>query len=175
MAPGFKAIYDSVGPTQELLNSKGGITVGDTHYTIEIVAYDDQSTTDGAMTAINKLIEDGVKYLYAPMFMPNNLAIAQLCEENKIIRIKSFGAGNDRGQPRQPVHVLQQLGRGEHRALLRLRAAKYPNVKKVAIIAPDDPGGATYIELIKAAIAAHGLEKCTSSSTRSRPRTTTPS
>jgi len=45
------------------------------------------------MTAINKIIQDGVKHLYAPMFMPNNLAIAQLCEENKIIRIKSFGAG----------------------------------------------------------------------------------
>jgi len=80
MAPGFKAIYYAVGPTEELLNSKGGLVIGDTKYDIGIVAYDDQSTTEGAMTAINKIIQDGVKHLYAPMFMPNNLAIAQLCE-----------------------------------------------------------------------------------------------
>ena len=159
MAPGFKAIYDAVGPTQELLNSKGGVTVGDTHYTIEIVAYDDQSTTDGAMTAINKIIQDGVKYLYAPMFMPNNLAIAQLCEENKIIRIKSFGAGAIEVNPDNPFMFFSNSGVGNIEPFYEYATAKYPDVKKVAIVAPDDPGGATYVDMVKATIAANGLEE----------------
>ncbi|MCE5254397.1 MAG: ABC transporter substrate-binding protein [Actinomycetia bacterium] len=159
MAPGFKAIYDAVGPTEELLNSKGGLVIGDTKYDIGIVAYDDQSTTEGAMTAINKIIQDGVKHLYAPMFMPNNLAIAQLCEENKIIRIKSFGAGAIEVNPDNPFMFFANSGVENISPFYDYALTKYPNVKKVAIIAPDDPGGATYIELLKAAIAAHGLEE----------------
>ncbi|MBN1320621.1 MAG: ABC transporter substrate-binding protein [Thermoleophilia bacterium] len=159
MAPGFKAIYDSVGPVKELLNSKGGVTVGDTHYTIDIVAYDDQSTTDGAMTAINKIIQDGVMYLYAPMFMPNNLAIAQLCEENKIIRMKSFGAGAIEVNPDNPYMFFTNAGVENIEPFYDYAAGKYPDVKKVAIVAPDDPGGSTYVELVKAAIASHGLEE----------------
>lgn len=157
MAPGFKAIYDSVGPVQELINSKGGFTVGDTQYNIEIVAYDDQSSPEGAITAINKLIGDGVKYLYAPMFMPNNLAIAQLCEENKIIRVKSFGAGNIEVNPENPYMFFVNSGVENITPFYDYALQKYPNVKTVAIIAPDDPGGATYIELLKQAIKDHGL------------------
>ena len=78
------------------------------------------------MTAINKLIGDGVKYLYAPMFMPNNLAIAQLCEENKIIRIKSFGAGNVEVNPQNPFMFFSNSGVENIDALLRLRAAEVP-------------------------------------------------
>ena len=52
MATAFKAMYDAVGPTQELLNEEGGLTIGDTHYSIELTFYDDQSTTAGGVTAI---------------------------------------------------------------------------------------------------------------------------
>lgn len=159
MAPGFKAIYDSVQPTQDLINSKGGFTVGDTQYNLEIIAYDDQSSPEGATTAINKLIQDGVKFLYAPMFMPNNLAIAQLCEENEIVRIKSFGAGAVEVNPDNPFMFFANSGVENIEPFYDYVTAQYPDVKKVAIIAPDDPGGATYVELVKAAIASHGLEE----------------
>lgn len=159
MAPGFKAIYDSVKPVQELINSKGGFKVGADTYNIEIVAYDDQSSPEGATAAINKLIEDGVKYLYAPMFMPNNLAIAQLCEENKIIRIKSFGAGSIEVNPQHPFMFFSNSGVENITPFYDYALQKYPDVKRVAILAPDDPGGATYIELIKQAIKEHGLEE----------------
>lgn len=158
MAPGFKAIYDSVKPTQDLLNSKGGFTIGDTRYNIEIVAYDDQSSTAGAMSAINKLIEDGVKFLYPPMFMPNNLAINQLCEENKILRIKTFGAGADEVNPNNPFMFFANSGVENIELFYKFAIAKYPNVKKIAVITPDDPGGATYQKLIKETIAANGLD-----------------
>ncbi len=159
MAPGFKAIYDAVKPTEELLNSKGGVKVGDTQYKIEIVAYDDQSTTDGAMTAINKIIQDGIKYLYAPMFMPNNLAIGQLCEEGEIIRMKSFGAGAIEVNPDNPFMFFTNSGVENIEPFYKYATAKYPDVRKIAIIAPDDPGGSTYVDLVKATIQSNGLEQ----------------
>ena len=124
------------------------------------MAYDDQSTTEGAMTAINKLIEDGVKYLYAPMFMPNNLAIAPAVRReqdhsHQVVR------GRRRSKSTRTTPTCSSPTRAWRTSTRSTTtpSQKYPNVKKVAIIAPDDPGGATYIELIKAAIAAHGLEE----------------
>jgi branched-chain amino acid transport system substrate-binding protein len=158
MATAFKAMYDAVGPTAELLNEMGGFTIGDTQYDIEIVFYDDQSTTAGGMTAINKLIGDGVKYVIPPMFMPVNLAIAQLCEENKILRMKSFGAGQVEVNPQNPFMFFSCSGVGNIKPFFDYALPKYPNVKTVAVISPDDPGAATYQEMIKAEYAARGIE-----------------
>lgn len=126
MATAFKAMYDSVGPTQELLNEEGGVTVGDTHYTIELTMYDDQSTTAGGLTAINKLIGDGVKYVSPPMFMPVNLAIADLCEQNKLMRVKSFGAGNVEVNPENPYMFFSCAGVSYFGAVLGLRFGEVP-------------------------------------------------
>ena len=158
MATAFKAMYDAVGPTQELLNEEGGVTVGDTHYSIELTFYDDQSTTAGGLTAINKLIGDGVKYVIPPMFMPVNLAIADLCEQNKIMRVKSFGAGNVEVNPENPFMFFSCAGVSYFESFYDYALAKYPNVKKIAVITPDDPGGASYQELIKKLYAARGIE-----------------
>jgi hypothetical protein len=51
-----------------------------------------------ALTAINKLLGDGVKYVVPLLFMPIKLAIAQICEENTSIALimttfKSEGGG----------------------------------------------------------------------------------
>jgi branched-chain amino acid transport system substrate-binding protein len=158
MATAFKAMYDSVKPTEDLLNEMGGVTVGDTHYKIQINFYDDQSTTAGGMTAINKLIEDGVKYVVPPMFMPVNLAIAQLCEENKIMRVKSFGAGNVEVNPQNPLMFFSCSGVANIVPFFDYALGKYPDIKTVAVISPDDPGAATYQALIKQEYAKRGIE-----------------
>jgi branched-chain amino acid transport system substrate-binding protein len=158
MATAFKAMYDSVGPTQELLNEEGGVTVGDTHYSIELTFYDDQSTTAGGVTAINKLIGDGVKYVSPPMFMPVNLAIADLCEQNKIMRVKSYGAGNAEVNPENPFMFFSCAGVSYEASFYDYALAKYPNVKKIAVITPDDPGGTTYNTLLKEIYAKLGIE-----------------
>jgi len=158
MATAFKAMYDAVKPTEELLNEEGGLTIGDTHYTIKLTFYDDQSTTAGGVTAINKLIGDGVKYVVPPMFMPVNLAIADLCEQNKIMRVKSFGAGNVEVNPQFPMMFFSCAGASYEASFYDYALQKYPNIKKIAVITPDDPGGETYQELIKKIYAAKGIE-----------------
>jgi len=158
MATAFKAMYDSVKPTEDLINEMGGLTIGDTHYKIQIVFYDDQSTTAGGTTAVNKLIQDGVKFLVPPMFMPINLAIAQLCEENKIFRIKSFGAGNVEVNPQNPMMFFSCAGVGAFTPFYDYALQKYPNIKKVAVISPDDPGAVTYQQIVKQYYASKGIE-----------------
>jgi len=158
MAAAFKAMYDSVGPTQELLNEMGGLTLGDTHYTIEIDMYDDQSTTAGALTAINKLIADGVKFVVPPMFMPNDLAIAPLCEEKKIIRVKSAGAGNAEVNPDNPCMFFSASSLTNMEPFYSHVMGKYPNVKRVAVITPDDPGGKTFEDMIRTIYEKLGIE-----------------
>jgi branched-chain amino acid transport system substrate-binding protein len=158
MATAFKAMYDSVGPTEDLLNEMGGITIGDTHYTIDIIFYDDQSTTAGGTTAANKLIQDGVKYLVPPMFMPVNMAIAQLCEENKIFRIKSFGAGEVEVNPDNPLMFFSCAGVPGFMPYYDYAMQKYPDIKKVAVISPDDPGAITYQKIVKQYYASQGIE-----------------
>ncbi|NLV71652.1 MAG: ABC transporter substrate-binding protein [Actinobacteria bacterium] len=158
LATAFKAMYDSVGPTQEILNEEGGCTVGDTHYTIELTMYDDQSTTAGGMTAISKLIGDGVKYVVPPMFMPINLAIAQTCEENKIMRVKSAGAGAAETNPENPYMFFSFSSFTLMEPFYEYALAKYPEIKKVAVITPDDPGAVTFEEMTKAVYAERGIE-----------------
>jgi branched-chain amino acid transport system substrate-binding protein len=158
MATAFKAMYDAVEPTEQVLNEEGGVTIGDTHYTIDVIMYDDQSTTAGGLTAINKLLGDGVKYVVPPMFMPINLAIAQICEDNKIMRIKSFGSGAVETNPENPYMFFSCTGVAGINTFYDYALDKYRDVKKIAVITPDDPGAATYQELIKAEIAERGLE-----------------
>jgi branched-chain amino acid transport system substrate-binding protein len=159
MAPAFKPQYDAVGPIEELINSKGGVTVEGQQYLIDILAEDDQSSPAGAVAAVNKLIGEGVKFLIPPMFMPNNLAIAQICEDNKVLRFKSFGAGPAECNPDVPYSIFVNSGVYNITPFYDTVAARYPNVKKIAIITPDDPGSAKYVELVKAAIASHGMEE----------------
>jgi branched-chain amino acid transport system substrate-binding protein len=158
MAPAFKAMFDSVKPTEDLLNQMGGVTVGDTHYTIKITMYDDQSTTAGGLTAVNKLLGDGVRYLVPPMFMPVNLAIAPLCEKNKVMRVKSLGAGAAEVNADNPLMFFSCAGVSNFKPFYDYALGKYPNVKKVAVISPDDPGAVTYQNMVKAEYAARGIE-----------------
>jgi len=94
------------------------------------------------------------------MFMPVNLAIAQLCEENKIFRIKSFGAGEVEVNPQNPLMFFSCAGIPGFMPYYDYALQKYPDIKKVAVISPDDPGAATYQAIVKQFYASKGIEIC---------------
>ncbi|MEJ2738606.1 MAG: ABC transporter substrate-binding protein [Dehalococcoidia bacterium] len=85
MSGPLKSFYDAAGPTEKLINNMGGITVDGQQYFIEIVAADDQSTPQGAVTAAIKLLGDDIKFVSTPI-TPNTLtACAPVLEEAKVI------------------------------------------------------------------------------------------
>ena len=158
MAPAFKPQYDAAKPTEELMNQRGGVTVKGKRYDIKIIVEDDQSSPPGAVAAANKLIQDGVKFLIAPMFMVSDLAIAPITEEAKVFRMKPFGLGPEEVNP--DIHY----GFYSCSSLYNIEPSfdyltkTYPKAKRIAIIMPDDPGAKTARDMNEKEIKKRGLE-----------------
>ena len=158
MAPAFKSQIEAGKPTAKLMNQKGGITVNGEKYQIEVVTEDDQSSPPGAISAANKLLQQGIKYIISPMFVPSDMAIAQICEEAKVLRVcpnradpAPFGPPNKLSFNAEATiynipYVYEKLGH------------LYPNLKKVAIVWPDDPGATLNVEFTQKEIMKRGME-----------------
>jgi branched-chain amino acid transport system substrate-binding protein len=158
MAPGFKSMVEAAKPTADLLNQRGGITIKGTKYNIEIITEDDQSSPPGAVAAMNKLMQDGVKFVLPPMFMVSDMAISPMAEQNKIIRMKALGAGKTQANPDLPYSFLASTGMYNIAPGYDYLKKYYPKVKRIAVITPDDPGGKTYQEVTRKEIEKHGYE-----------------
>ena len=140
------------------MNKRGGITVQGQKYIVEVVPEDDQSSPPGAVAAVNRLIQAGIKFIYAPQFMVSNMAIAPIAEEAKILRIKGLGVGKEEVGPslRYSFYASAQLYNVP--VCYDYLKKNYPKVKKIAMITPDDPGAKTIIELTEKEIQKRGLE-----------------
>ena len=81
MAPAFKDLADAAKPVADLMNQRGGVTIKGQQYRFEIVTEDDQSSPPGAVAAVNRLIQAGIKFIIPPLFIPSNMAITPITEE----------------------------------------------------------------------------------------------
>ena len=140
MAPGFMEIVEASKPAQDLMNQRGGVTVKGEKYRIEILTTDDQSSPPGAVAATNKLLQDGVKFIIAPIFIPNFMASGPISEEAKVLRVLPasidpllFGPPNRYSFDGEATHY------GAPYVYDKLKSI-YPKLKRVAIVRPDDPG-----------------------------------
>jgi branched-chain amino acid transport system substrate-binding protein len=140
MAPAFKPMLDATKPIEDLFNNKGGIDVGGQKYMIQIVSEDDKSSPPDAVSAANMLIGEGIKFIIAPMFLASNIAIGQTTEQAKAIRSVAMGIdptvfGQDNYYHIDALATFYQIG-----PVYDYLKQNYPQVKKIAIIPPDDPG-----------------------------------
>ena len=140
LAPGFKGMFDAAKPIQDLLNQLGGITVSGQKYNIEIVVEDDQSSPDGAVTAAQKLLQEGIKYIVNPVFPPNGIAMASVLEPAKAIRVSAMACSPDLFEKENPHAFDAVMTTYYIHTYYDYLLKNYPQVKKVAIVAPDDPG-----------------------------------
>jgi branched-chain amino acid transport system substrate-binding protein len=140
MAPGFRAFVEAAKPAQDMMNQKGGVTVKGQKYQIEILTTDDQSSPPGAVAAANKLLQDGVKFVIAPTFIPNFMATTTISEEAKVLRI--LPASIDPllfGSPYRYSFDGEATHYGAPYVYDKLKTM-FPKLKRVAIVRPDDPG-----------------------------------
>ena len=140
MSASFQGIYDAAGPTQELLNNMGGVTIDGQKYNIEIVPADDQSSPQGALTAYNQLTQQGIKFINAPQFTPANIALSSVAEDEKVIRSVGMIVDPSQFGPDYKYSftfcTMYQIP-----PAYEYLAENYPDVKKIAICRVDDPGG----------------------------------
>ncbi len=158
MAPAFKPMCDAAKPTEDLMNKRGGITIHGQKYNIQIIAEDDQSSPPGAVAATNKLIQAGVKFLIPPLFTPSTMAVIPLTEESKILCMKPLGTLREQANPKLRYSFGVSTFVYNAPVCYDFLKKNYPNVKKIAIISPDDPAGVTYRELAEKEIQKNGLE-----------------
>lgn len=140
LSPAFKTMADAAKPTTDLINQRGGITVNGKRYDIEIVTVDDQSSPPGAISATNKLLQMGIKFIISPIFPPNNYAISQICEEAKVIRVCPSQLDPNQFPPEQHYNFDANLTVYNCAPVYDYLKRTYPDVKKVAFLSPDDPG-----------------------------------
>ncbi len=160
IAAGMQDIKDAMGPTEEYFNSKGGITVAGQKYYVKIITEDDQSSPQGALGAANKLIsKDGVRFMIAPPSPQANMAIAPICEKAKVVRIRIQGVGGT-NEVNAKLHYSFASYQNLYNApfIYDYLLKTYPQIKRVATVTVDDPGGYVGSEFSEKAAKAHGLE-----------------
>ena len=75
------------------INEQGGVRVGDKHYRLQIVYYDDESTSARGAQLVERLInQDHVNFLLGPYSSPLTKAIAPITEKYKIPMVEGNGA-----------------------------------------------------------------------------------
>jgi branched-chain amino acid transport system substrate-binding protein len=158
MSAGYKDISESVKPTEKFLNQKGGVTISGQKYHIELVLFDDQSSPPGAVSAANKLVQEKIMFVMAPMFMPSNLAIAPITEQAKIIRVQSTTSGVEQYGPQLRYSFAASFTICSIPAIYDYLTKTYPGVKKIARFLPDDPGAKRFSEYDVEEAKKHKLE-----------------
>jgi len=157
MAPGLAQVSGSVPVVEAFVNSKGGITVDGQQYLIDIAVEDDMSTQDGAIAVAKKLISAHTKIIIAPQFPPYDQAITSVCEDANILRFMSVAPDHQRYADSHYEFVAYSSGIGlkvVHDKILALS----PDVKKMAIVCPDDPPVADLVTAAMADFKERGLE-----------------
>lgn len=146
MAGGFKDISAGVKPAEKLLNARGGVTIGGQNYRLEIFSYDDQSSPAGAVAAANKIVQEKIPFVVAPIFVPSNLAIAPVTDQAKIIRVQAATSGVEQYGPKNRYLFAARFGICYLATMYDYLAKTYPRVKKIARLVPDDPGARHFNE-----------------------------
>ncbi len=158
MSAGYKDISESVKPAEKFINEKGGVTVNGEKYRVELVVYDDQSSPPGAVAAANKVVQDNIKFLLAPMFMPSNLAIAPITERAKVIRVQATTSGVEQYGPKNKLMFASSITICTIPAIYDYLTKNYPKAKRIARLVPDDPGAKAFNDYDVKEAQKHGCE-----------------
>jgi branched-chain amino acid transport system substrate-binding protein len=143
----------------DIINEQGGITVKGQQYRIELIVEDCKSTMDGVTAAANRVVYDKkVKFIIGPTAF-FAAAAGPVCDPNKILRVITWCV-NTPGEVDANTPYAFLGGNGS--VLTSVAATKYlhkafPNVKKVAIVTPDDGAVPYVIPIAKKLLAQQGI------------------
>jgi len=145
----------------EEVNKAGGLKIGDKTYKPKLVMYDDQYTAAGGRTAAERLINvEGVKYIMGPIGSPSALAVAPITNKAKVILLSNGYAPEilrNAGEDAYNFRVMNSnIEFGP--AMVKWLRERHPEIKKVAIIVPNDSTGQAVLPTLGAAYKANGFE-----------------
>jgi branched-chain amino acid transport system substrate-binding protein len=152
--------YGGAQLATEWMNEKGGITIDGQKYLIECVVEDQKAGADTAIAAATKLIESHkVKFIYGGIVPFQTLAVKTVTEPAGVLHIVAYNSGlpEDMG-PDTPYTFRTGGGLLDFiPQLCQYLVEAYPNVKTVAMIAPEDPSNGIALDTMKTAAEGVGL------------------
>jgi branched-chain amino acid transport system substrate-binding protein len=155
------AVQRGVEMAIDEVNKAGGLKVGDKTYQPKLVMFDDQYTAAGGRTAAERLINlEGVKFIIGPIGSPSALAVVPVANQAKVIVLSDGYA----------PEILKNAGEGAYNframnsniefgpAMIKWLRERHPEIKKVAIIVPNDATGQAILPTLGGAYKAEGFE-----------------
>lgn len=143
----------------EEINNAGGVKVGADIYKIKIIGYDNNYTASGGTTAANKLVyEDKVKYIVSIVGSAPTLASQAITEKESVLTLHTAWSAESMGKDK-PYSFKSLLGPVELVPVVYPWVKKkYPNAKKLALLAPNDPTGKDEMKQTKPTAKSLGYE-----------------
>jgi branched-chain amino acid transport system substrate-binding protein len=143
----------------KMINEKGGVTIKGERYDVEIVTEDTKSTFDGVTAGANRLVFDRkVKFVLGPgmFFGP---AAAPVFNPNKVLYVLSFATTQPGALGAEYQYGFVGNNASVGFAIVAIKAMKkeFPNVKKVALMMPDDGSAPYLVPAIKRVHAQYGI------------------
>jgi branched-chain amino acid transport system substrate-binding protein len=143
-------IWNGIQLFEEWINKKGGIKIKGEPYLIQFVAEDGQSSADGAVSSATKLVHDhGVKFIVGPVMPFMVIASGTVTEPAKVLRVVLYNCKTpDEYGPKTPyTFIANDCTIDFTTPDLQFLKEKYPKVKNVGVLTPDD-GAPPYLEPI---------------------------
>ena len=153
-------IWNGLQLFEEWINKKGGVKIKGEPYLIQLVAEDGQSSADGAVAAATKLVHDQkVKFIIGPVMPFMVVASGTVTEPAKVLRVVLYNCFTpDEYGPKTPyTFIANDCTIDFTTPDMQFLKEKYPKVKNIGVLTPDD-GAPKYIEPeFKKKAAAEGL------------------
>lgn len=160
---GWYSVFDAVEEghvkiVADMINDRGGLTIQGEKYLIELVGEDGKSTLDGITAGANRLAYDHqVKFVVGPTGFFST-GSSPVFEQNRILHVSGY-VSNQPGEldSSTPYGFLAfNASIGTTIGALKAMKKEYPNVKKLAIVTPDDGAIPYLIPLAKDLMAEKG-------------------
>lgn len=139
----------------EMINSKGGVKIGNDMYKIEIVSYDSNFDQATEVAAINKLVyEDKVKFILGfPMFIGADLPIT---EANKVVFLASCADIVSQMDPKWKYTACPTFMNPPLTTSIGWMLDKYPQYKSYLFYFADDQNGHNNLTIYDSTFKAYG-------------------
>ena len=143
------------------VNKAGGLKIGGKVYRPRLVMVDDQYSATGGRTAAQRLISvDNVKFIIGPIGSPSVLAVVPIVNQAKALLLSDgFAVSILKNEFNSAYNYRVMNSNVEFGpAMIKWLHQKRPDLKKVALIAPNDAVGQAVVPTLVEAYKANGFE-----------------
>ncbi|WP_432455073.1 ABC transporter substrate-binding protein [Agarivorans sp. QJM3NY_29] len=119
------------------LNETGGVTIGDTTYDIEIVAFDDQKDPKRSIAGMEKMAQEGIHYVVGPNVDDGAAAVRPVAEQKGIMYFPYAFPKSLYTKPASNA-VLGMVANYQSGPAIYAYLMKQKGVKKVAFVAANE-------------------------------------